>query len=102
MRIGNHAQRRGINEINVAPDQFGESRLGPGLGILAEKFLVAHGVHASSSTRPVENRTGNKTRKIASAGGAGPEMIDGAARLFLAPVARLQLRCRGAAARLKN
>ena len=46
MGIANHAPRGGIDEVNVPAHQFGERSLGPALGVIAQKLLVAQIVHA--------------------------------------------------------
>ena len=46
VRVANHAQRGGIDEVNVPAHQFGEGHLRPGLGVIAQKLLVGQIVHS--------------------------------------------------------
>ena len=46
MRVADHPQGGGINEVNVPAHQFGKRRLRPPLGIIAQKLLVGQTVHS--------------------------------------------------------
>ena len=46
VRVANHAQRGGIDEVNVPAHQFGEGHLRPGLSVIAQKLLVGQIVHS--------------------------------------------------------
>jgi hypothetical protein len=57
VRIANHAQRRGINQVNMPPHQFGEGRFGPALRIIPQQLLIGQTVHSLNSNRQTQNRT---------------------------------------------
>ena len=57
VRIAQHAQRCGINKINVPSHQFGKRRFRPAVGVLAQKLLVGQTVHSFESTLRRSNRT---------------------------------------------
>ena len=59
VRVANHAQRGGIDEVNVPAHQFGKRRFGAALGVIAQELLVGQTVHSLNSTRRRSNRTGN-------------------------------------------
>ena len=46
VRVPNHPQRGGIDEVNVPPHQFGKRRLRPALGVIAQELLVGQTLHA--------------------------------------------------------
>ncbi|MEK7675698.1 MAG: hypothetical protein AAB676_07685 [Verrucomicrobiota bacterium] len=46
MRVVNHPQGGGIDEINMPPHQFGKRRLRPEPGVIAQKLLVGQTVHS--------------------------------------------------------
>jgi hypothetical protein len=61
MRVGAHQpQRRGIDEIDIAPGQFTERGLGAGLRVFGGQLLVF--VHLQSNYKPPRRReTGQKS-----------------------------------------
>ena len=46
VRIANHAQRGGIDEVNVPAHQFGKRRFRPAPGVIAQELLVGQTVHS--------------------------------------------------------
>ncbi len=57
VRVANHPYRGGMNEIDVAPHQFGESRFAAAFGVVAQELLVGQTVHSLDSTLHCSNRT---------------------------------------------
>ena len=57
--VANHAQRGGIDEVNVSAHQFGKRHFRMVLGVIAQKLWVGQAVHSLNSTRCRANRTGN-------------------------------------------
>jgi hypothetical protein len=45
MRIHYHAQRRGVDEVDIPAHQRREGGLGAMLHIIAQQFLIVHVVH---------------------------------------------------------
>ncbi len=58
MRVTNHPDGGGINQINVPAHEFGESGFGLAFRVIPQKLLVCLVVHSRNSTRPRSNRTG--------------------------------------------
>lgn len=60
MRVADHAQGGGINEVNVPPHKFGKRGVRPARGVVAQKLLVGRTVHSLNGNR----RRLNRTRKV--------------------------------------
>jgi len=63
MRIANHAQRGGIDEIHVAAHQLGKRRFGAAFSVSAQQLRVGLVVHSPNSSRCPPNRTGTMKRR---------------------------------------
>src|SRR6185436_1661286 len=74
MRIANHAQRCGVDEIHVPAHQFGERGFRVAFGVLAQKLLVAQPVHSWKSSRHRANRTGRNSGPGRNSTDAGKSM----------------------------
>ncbi|MEI2725816.1 MAG: hypothetical protein V9H26_20565 [Verrucomicrobiota bacterium] len=59
VRVTNHAQRGGMDEIHMPTHQFGERRIGALLRVGAQQLGVSLIVHSPYSSRRRQNRTGN-------------------------------------------
>jgi hypothetical protein len=46
VRIANHPQRRGIDEVNMTAHQLGERRLRTASGVIPHEWLVGLSVHS--------------------------------------------------------
>jgi len=46
VRVANHPQRGGIDEVNVSAHEFGKRRFRPSPGVIAQKLLVGQTVHS--------------------------------------------------------
>jgi hypothetical protein len=59
VRVAQHPQRGGIDQVNMPANQLGEGRFGAACGIIPQKLLVGPAVHSSNSTPARANRTEN-------------------------------------------
>ena len=57
VRVANHAQRGGIDQINMAPHEFSKRSFGAPLGVLGQKLVVGSMIHSPSNSRRIKNRT---------------------------------------------
>ena len=60
VRIANHPQRGGIDEVNVTAHQLGKRRFRLASGVISQELLVGLSVHSWNNNRRPENRTGEQ------------------------------------------
>jgi hypothetical protein len=68
-RVGfaNHAERGGIDQVNMSKHDLGKRGFGMVLCIVAQQLLVTLIIHSRDNTRCRGNRTGNKAGEYAGA-----------------------------------
>jgi hypothetical protein len=60
VRIADHPQGSGIDQVSIAANQFGKCCLGPASGIITQELLVGQCAHLKKITRHHPNRTGKE------------------------------------------
>jgi hypothetical protein len=64
VRVANHPQRSGVDQVDVPPREFGKGGLGPLSGVITQEVAIGRAVHSQNSNRRRKNRTGKADREF--------------------------------------